>query len=67
MLPTTRFEAGDSRLGCADALSNFSLRDASGGASFKKFVEKLEFFVQSIIFGFNVCLLKGSSFKFFMS
>ena len=61
------FKTGDSRLGCADALCDFSLRDACCGTSLEKFVKKLELLASRIVFSFHVCALKGASFKFFVS
>lgn len=67
MFTSAGLKSSDRRLGRADAFCNFSLSDTCGGTSFEKFVEELEFFVQSIVFSLHVCALKGASFKLFMS
>lgn len=67
MFTSPGFKAGDGRLSCADTLRHFSLCDTCGSTSLEKFVEKSEFFVQSIIFSFYVCPFKGAGFKLFVS
>lgn len=67
MFSASRLKSSDRRLGRADAFCNFSLGDTCGGTSLEKFVEELEFFVQSIVFRLHVCAFKGASFNLFMS